>query len=283
MACVFDFQLLVVSAPEERDVVESVAPTEHVARDDLTLTLGNDPVLDAEAHIGIRIGPTGDIAGAENPANVRLEKLINRETVVDRKASFLSEFKVRSDADAGDNEVCVQARTVIEYDALLVNALDRLPEVELDALLLVHAFYERTDISSHHPLERDVFQSNDADLEAARHQRGGDLESNEAGADHYCLLRGADSIDDGSTVAQGAEIEDALAARNIQLDRSCSCRNEQAAVGAGAAITQLDGLRFHIELDGSDTQKNLDVLRLIEFPGMQRQPFLGRIPRQIIL
>jgi hypothetical protein len=39
--------MVVVGAPEKRDIVEAIARAKHIARNDLALTLGNYPVLDA--------------------------------------------------------------------------------------------------------------------------------------------------------------------------------------------------------------------------------------------
>src|SRR5262245_13553336 len=44
---------VVVLAPEERNGIEALAPAEDVARRDLALALGNDPVFDADLRAGM--------------------------------------------------------------------------------------------------------------------------------------------------------------------------------------------------------------------------------------
>ena len=82
MAGVVDRQLVVVRAPEKRDVIEAVAVTEHVASDDLTLTFRHHPVLDAQANIRISVRPARDISGGENTVDAGFEELVDREPIV---------------------------------------------------------------------------------------------------------------------------------------------------------------------------------------------------------
>src|SRR5262249_61403763 len=57
---------VVVLAPEERHGIEALAASQHVARGDLTLTLGDDPVLDTDSLTGMRIRSAYRVAGREH-------------------------------------------------------------------------------------------------------------------------------------------------------------------------------------------------------------------------
>ena len=71
-------------------------------------------------------------------------------------------------------------------------ARHRLPEVEANAVLLVHAAQERAQLGAERALERHRLRRDDVDLEAARAQRRRHLHADEAGAhDDRAARRGS--------------------------------------------------------------------------------------------
>src|SRR2546429_2725756 len=54
---------IVVLAPEERGLPEPLVDAQHVAGGELTVALGDDPMLDADAVRRISAGPAPDVAG----------------------------------------------------------------------------------------------------------------------------------------------------------------------------------------------------------------------------
>ena len=70
---------VVVLAPEERNSVESLADAEDVASGNLTLTLGHDPVFDANPIAAVRVRPSRDVASGEYPRRARLEELLRSD------------------------------------------------------------------------------------------------------------------------------------------------------------------------------------------------------------
>jgi hypothetical protein len=59
-----------------------------VSSRDLTLTLADEPVLDADSFPGMRIGPPSGIASSEDPRRDRLQILVDRNAAVDRQTSL---------------------------------------------------------------------------------------------------------------------------------------------------------------------------------------------------
>jgi hypothetical protein len=112
---------------------------QHIARDHLSLALGDNPVLDAKPGIGVRIGPSCHVAGGEYSGDTCLEKLVHGNAVIDYDASGLRQLQIRPDADAGDDQIRVDARPIVENDGVCINGFDCASEVERYALLLVHA------------------------------------------------------------------------------------------------------------------------------------------------
>src|SRR5262249_11428814 len=76
---------VVVLPPEERYGLETLATAEDIASGRLPLPLGDDPMLDANVVAGVRIGPSRDIAGGEDPGSARLEVLVDGDAVIQRE------------------------------------------------------------------------------------------------------------------------------------------------------------------------------------------------------
>jgi len=107
---------LVVLAPEERHGVEGLTPAQHVARGHLTLTLGHDPVLNANPLAGVRIRPARDIARREDSGHAGFEEFVDRNATVHGESGLLRHRRRRLHAHTHDHEVGVDCRTATERD-----------------------------------------------------------------------------------------------------------------------------------------------------------------------
>src|SRR5690606_27405845 len=109
-------------------------------------------------------------------------------------------------------EVGVDAGVVAERDVVGGDVLDDAAKVEPHAVGLVGAADEGAEIVAEHAAERYVLGRDDVDFEAAVAQRGGDLETDEAGAGDRGTARALGGRDYGAAVGERAQVEDARAA-----------------------------------------------------------------------
>ena len=121
-------------APEERDVGETFAPPQDIARDGLALAFGNHPVFDPERFPTVRIRPSRDIAGGIDSRRAGLQVCVHDHTAVDREAGLLGKLDARPHADADDDEVGRQRLSSFQPDVLPFDGGDRLFEMEDDAV-----------------------------------------------------------------------------------------------------------------------------------------------------
>ena len=124
-------------APEERNRVEALASPQDVARRDLTLALGDDPMFHADAVAGMRIRPSRDIPGSENAGRGGLEEFVDQNAAIERKAGSLGEHGRRTHADAHHREVGINRPSTAQLDDSAVDRRDRLPQVKDHAVSFV--------------------------------------------------------------------------------------------------------------------------------------------------
>src|SRR5687767_1927927 len=203
---VMNRQLVVMGAPEKRDVVEPVAVAEHVARDDLALALRYDPVLHSESGIRIRVGPARDVARREYIAGTGLEEFVDGDPVVEANPCALGKAEVGTDSNTRDHQIGIESRSVIKDYRLGVDCLHGVTEVELHTTLFMDAPDQHPQLGAEHTFEREILWGDDVNLEAARHQGRGDLEPDEAGADHHRRSSRAQAADDGAAVSKRPQI-----------------------------------------------------------------------------
>jgi len=105
---------VVVLAPEERHGVERLTLAEHVSCGDLALTLGNHPVLDADAITGMPIGPPCNVACGKHARDARLEARIDSNAALDREPCLLRQRDRRPHTDPNDHEIRVELRPIAQ-------------------------------------------------------------------------------------------------------------------------------------------------------------------------
>ncbi len=278
---------VVVLAPEERHRRERLAASQDVACRGLALAPGDDPVLDADALAGAGVGKSRDVAGGPDAGRARLEEAVHHDATVELEPRLLGEGQRRTDADAHHDQVRAGPRTVVEHDAIRLDRLDRAPEVEVDAVLLVQRADERPQLRSEHALERAGLAPDDAHLEPARPERCRSLEPDEARAHDdralHALRRGA--RDDGAAVRERAEREDVrgIAPRHREPDRIRAGGEEQRAVLAARPVGEAEPAGARVERHRARPEDQLDVALRVELHAVERHPVLGRGAGQVVL
>jgi hypothetical protein len=97
-----------VCTAEKRNGVKRLVPTNHVTRRGLALSLGDNPVLDANLLPCVRIGPTCDVACRKNPRNAGPQILVDGDAAVEGNPRLFRKSERRPYADAHDNQVCIE-------------------------------------------------------------------------------------------------------------------------------------------------------------------------------
>src|SRR5687768_7606389 len=95
----------VLLGPEEWDRIEAFAPTQDVARRRLPLSLGDDPVFDANAFATEPIRPASDVARSEDARDARFQVLIHRDATIGGETGLFGQCDRRSYADADDDQI----------------------------------------------------------------------------------------------------------------------------------------------------------------------------------
>src|SRR3954454_5416896 len=126
-------------APEKRRRRVRRRAAEDVERRGLALASGGDPVFDADVLAAEAVGIIRDIACGVNAGRAGAEKLVDDDAVIDREAADLRQLRIRTDADAGDDEVGQQRLAGRETDAIAFERRDGGAEAQAHAVLLVEA------------------------------------------------------------------------------------------------------------------------------------------------
>ena len=276
---------VVVLAPEERHRVEWFAAAEDVARRDLPLALRDHPVLDSNALVRMRIRPPRDVARGKDPAGARLEVLVDDDAFVERESGVLGQRRRRTDADAHHDEVGVDRSAAAQANRAAIDRRHRLPEVEHDAVRFVKPLHEASELDAHDPLERHRIRRDHVDVDAARPQRGRDLEADEAGADDNDARGALRALDDRPAVGERAQVENLVlvVAGNGQAHGIGARREQQRAVFAARAVLEADRARGRIDRRDPRSEHELDVPLLVQLRRPHRNPVVLRFSGEIVL
>src|SRR5262249_49782844 len=126
----------------------------HVSGGGLPLTLGDDPVLDADPLARVRIRPSGHIAGSEHSRCARLQKLVDDDAAIDGKAGPFGDRERWPNTRADDNEVGIDGAAAAQSDRPIGKRCDGLAEMEDHSVRLVKTLNELPDLCAHDLLER---------------------------------------------------------------------------------------------------------------------------------
>jgi len=165
-------------------------------------------MLDANVLAAVRIWPSRNVAGREDPWLARFQEGVHDDTAVKAETSPFGKPSPRSHADAGDYEIRSQRIAAAEFHLPAVDAARRILEMEYDAMLLMEGPDEVPHLRTQYPLHRPFIRRDDMNFDIPRPQGGGDLESDETGAKHdraACLGR---PFDDRLAVCERAQRAD---------------------------------------------------------------------------
>ena len=199
---VVDPDLVVVRAPEEGDGFEPLPGAQDIAGGDLSLALGDDPVLDADRHPGMRIGPARNVAGGKDIGRTGLEVFVDYDAAIDREFGLLRELEPRPHTDPDNDEVGRQPGPIVEYNGIRVYPPGAATEVEDDAVSFVEAAQHRANFRAEDVLQWDGVRGNHVDVDVADAERGSGLEPNEAGSNDYGVLCVWECRDNGARLAE---------------------------------------------------------------------------------
>src|SRR5688500_14408602 len=163
-------------------------------------------MLDANALARPSVGISGHIAGREDASDVGLEVLIDEYPAIDSDASLPSQLVVRLDTDPGDHELGREPPTSVECDRIRANSARGAAQVKGDALRLVQAPNEVAKLSTEDLLQRTLAWSDDVHFQSARSKCGGDLETDEAGAENHNAPRLFRRTDDRSAIGERSQV-----------------------------------------------------------------------------
>src|SRR5262249_27898267 len=120
MADIVDRDVIML-APEEWDSSKFFAAPEQVAGRGLALTLGHDPMLDANLIAAMRIGPPRDVAGSQNRWLARFQIGVHAHPAIHGKSGSLGEREPRANADPGDHKISLERAAAFELHLSAVN------------------------------------------------------------------------------------------------------------------------------------------------------------------
>ena len=247
-------QVVVVGAPEKRDVVESVAVAKHIARDDLTLAFSNDPMLHPQSSIRVRVGPTGDVARGKYILGARLEEFVDGDTVVEEDSRPFSQPEIGPDADTRYHNVGIQSGSIVENDRFLIDRLCGATEVEPHATVFVNALYEVSQLGAEYALQRKSLRPDYVDLEAPGNKGSGDLQAYEAGTDNHGRPGAVQVADDGTAVSERSQVSNPLTSIDVEADRTCTRSDEKGAIVLHSSVAEPHGFPGGVDLLGFDSR-----------------------------
>ena len=253
---------VVMLTPEEGHGVEPFATAQHVACGDLTLTLGNDPVLDANSFAAVGVWPACDIASGEDAGRTRLQVLVHCDSAVQGEASLFGERCRRPDTDAHDEKIGVECGTSAQLHRPAIDGRHGLTEVKDDTLLLMQSSHEPAYFRAHDALEGRALRRDDVDRNAARAQRRSNLEADEARPRDSHMFGVAGPLDDAAAIGKRSQIHQpaVICARQCQSHGIGASRKEQSSVRTVGPILQMNGPPRRIDRHHPAVEQKLDVM-----------------------
>ena len=143
----------------------------------------------------------------------------------------------------------------------------------------------RAKLGAEHFLQRHFVGRNHMYVESASAQRGSGFETDEARSDDGGALRVLRGRNDPVTIVERTEIEHVrkIGAGHGELDRGRPSAEKQAIVSAHLSARESNASRARADRGRLRRRQQLDVVLLVEVGASQRQPFLLRRPRQVVL
>src|SRR5262249_4701355 len=168
--------------------------------------------------------------------------------------------------NADNDELGRQRGAALELDTLAVDRCRGFLEMKYDAVLLVNRADEVAEFAPEYPLQRPVLWSHDMNLDVARAQRCGDLESDEACPDHDRAPRRLRLGDDGARIAERAQHVDVrlVGAGDIETDRFGAGCEQELVERQASPVRKRHLPRLRVDARDLGAKRNLDRLLVVE-------------------
>jgi hypothetical protein len=130
----------------------------------------------------MHVRPTRNVARREDARHARLEVLVHENAAFNPNPRPFRECDPGPYPDARYNEIRVDAAASSEEDVVSFDPRRRLSQMELDPMLLMKRLDEASEVRPEDLLHREGVGSDRVHLDIASPERGGYLQTDEAGA-----------------------------------------------------------------------------------------------------
>src|SRR5579872_1868958 len=182
---------IVMLAPEKRHVAKRAPDSQHCARDRLSLTFRQNPVLNSYVFAGDRVRISRDVPGCEYILSAGAQTLIHHDAIVNSYAGVFGQRRAWRHAYPQNHHLGFNPCSVRQFDAILSNRLRRRPQVEVNTMLFVKNLYECAELRTQYPLQRNFLLPHNGDFQSSIAERSSHFQADETGTDHdaaFCPL-----------------------------------------------------------------------------------------------
>src|SRR6185312_1751498 len=281
---------VVMRAPEEwhcdeRLAWRAVKVRDNVVRGRRSLALCDDPVLYSATVAAHRVSPLRNVTRGVHARRARLEELVDDDATIHRQSRLTRERNIRTHTDPGDYKIRLQSLATREQHVITTDRRQCIAQMECRTVVLVDPLNDATQLSAKNAFERAMFRCNDVNMETARAQRGGDFETDEAGANHNGVTGVLAGRNDRARVRQRPQIHDPLQGIHArwQPHRRRASREQQCIISDRVAVTQLHDTLRDIDLRRANPKSQRYPLFLVNGERPEWDPLLWRGASQIIL
>ena len=131
-----------------------MAATQHIDGGDLSLALGDHPVLHARIAAGEEVGETGDITRRVNTGSGGLHECIHLDAPIDSQPGILCQFDARTHAGTDDDNIGFETRAIVENHIFFLDGERTAAEVENDAARFMLRPHEITELGTQRSFQR---------------------------------------------------------------------------------------------------------------------------------
>src|SRR5262249_28152648 len=151
--------------------------------------------------------------------------------------------------------------------------------MEYDAVLLVDRAYDIAKFTPEHAFQRPTLRRHDVNLDLARPQRGGNLEPDEASAEHHRAPGRFCPGNDRSRVGERAQhVHMRLSsAGDIEANRLSAGCEQQPVEGDASSTCKRHLTPLRIDAGDVAAELKFDRLVLIKVERSERHPVFGRV------
>ena len=205
------------------------------------------------------------VAGGENIGVAGAQPVVGPDTVLDGKARIPRQSDFRDGADAGNDPVADDARSIGQHDgmfgAVALDPLDTGPKPQIHSGGLMPLGDQFGDRGGHAPHQQARRHLDQGDGAFALDGAGRDLQPDEAAADHHQPGTRPKPGAHQQRVGELPQVKHVLrrGSRQCQLAGRGPCRQQQFPVGNFPAIAQSDAVPVAVDADDGASAQMGDV------------------------